>query len=161
LSETEKRRLELSKTIDYLKITITMSMSVLDDKMRKTVKELLGYRYMLKPLSDKQKKIDEDRLLFINAAEFADKVFGTEPREWVKSRKSYELERDRPVRIYDYVQKIADIFPAEHLTRLVYCSKQLSPEALIAYFEAEKGEASGSDYVGEPSGIDPSTYARA
>jgi hypothetical protein len=62
--------------------------------------------------------------------------------------------RTRPVRIHNYVQKLADIFPPEYLTRLLHSSKNLRAEELINLYEADKGEAKRSDYSGIPTGID-------
>jgi len=60
------------------------------------------------------------------------------------------------VRIYRYIKKLVDIFPAEHLTQLLSSSQLMTAEELVAFYEAKKGEAKQSDYSGEPTGIDPS-----
>jgi hypothetical protein len=55
------------------------------------------------------------------------------------------------VKIYRYIKKLVDIFPAEHLTQLLSSSQLMTAEELLAFYEAKKGEAKQSDYSGEPT----------
>jgi hypothetical protein len=132
-----------------------------DDRMRTTVKELLAYRYTLKTKTVEATREMESLTQGIEAIDIlTDRIFGVDSsRQRQFRRNNYEWNRKRPVRIYDYIQKLADIFPAEHLTRLLRDSQHLTEEELITLYEAKKGEAKQNDYSGYPTGVDlPKIY---
>ena len=152
--------LEFVSARNDLRLTAERTRGKFDERMRANVKELLGYRY-----ADIGKPIElpsETRELMEhieNADILSDVLFGannSERRQW--KRANLEWYRNRPVRVYNYVQKIADIFHPEHLTHLLRTSLRMTPEALISFYEANPNEAKLSDYAGQPSAIDPNVF---
>jgi hypothetical protein len=52
-----------------------------------------------------------------------------------------QARRTRSIRIQTYVEKLADIFPAEYLTHLLITSQTHNTEELIRIYEADKARA--------------------
>src|SRR5690606_24209323 len=125
-----------------------------------SVKEVLEYRYA--PIVEPAKVAAEKEAfmqILDNADKFSDALFGMDSSKRIEwRRRNYEWNQARPVRVANYVQKIADIFPARFLKYLLFNGRGLTAEQLIDRFELIKGEARGSDYAGNPSGIDLSSF---
>ena len=155
MTELNQMQREMIETHNVLSFTAVRTKNKFDERMRATVKELLGYRYALetKPIEETA-EASEFRGHWENAIRLGNALFGGNSKEIQFWKNNAEWNRNRPIRIYDYVQKIVDIFPAEHLTRLLYSSKNLTAEELISLYEANKGEAKQNDYGGIPTGID-------
>lgn len=156
----ESKRVEMSQTRSSLEDTARRTAPQFDDWMRYSVKEALEYRYA--PFAESV-EVAAEKASFMrtldNADKFSDLLFGLDSgrqREW--RRRNYEWSQRRPVRVADYVQKIADIFPARFLKYLIINCRELTAEQLIDRFEFSKGEARRSDYAGNPSGIDSSSF---
>lgn len=158
MTEPDPMFQEMIRVQYTLSITSARTKYKFDDKMRTTVKALLGYRYTLKgePIYREREEFDWH---LDNASILSDIIFRVDSSKQRQLRKNeVEWKRTRPFRIYTYVQKLADIFPAEHLIQLLRSSQRLTAEELIALYEANKGEAKMSDYSGEPTGIDPTKF---
>jgi len=160
LTEPDPMFHEMIRAHNNLSITAVKTSNKFDDRMRATVKELLGYRYALE--GEPIEVARERRALLWhleNADRFSDALFGVDSskkRQFMKD--NYEWNRTRPLRIYNYVQKLTDIFPSEHLTRLLSSSLTHTPEEIISLYEANKGEAKQSDYSSQPTAIDPRAF---
>ena len=156
MTEPNSMLIEMNEVQNTLRITAARTKDKFDERMRTTVKDLLGTRYALeaKPVE----MIPEVRELVLhweNAMRIGDAIFGENSDKQIQFLKNNaEWNKTRPVRIYNYVQKLADIFPAEHLTCLLHSSKNLTAEEFISRYESNKGEAKQNDYGGIPSGID-------
>ena len=149
---------ELEIAHDSLLIVARKTKNGFDGRMRATVKEMLGYRYPLKAVPAEKVRSGEEFTQILESSEiFSNLIFGTDSskqRQFMK--KVEEWNRTRPERINRYIKRLADIFPAEHLTQLLSSSQLMTAEELIALYEAKKGEAKSSDYSGYPTGIDSS-----
>ena len=151
---------EMVQAQNSLSLTAAMTKEKIDAKMRATVKELLNYRYASKGNPIKKyngKNVFTDH--FEDSVILGELLFGPDPsgRRQVQVM-NIELNRTRPLRIHNYVQRLADIFPPEHLTHLLRTSLRMTPEALISFYEANPNEAKLSDYAGQPSAIDPNVF---
>jgi hypothetical protein len=133
---------------------------VFDAKMRATVKDLLDHHYALEGLTVEDAEGRRAHMRVIEASgQIADKLLGVDGSNFRQTyRSKMDWDYDRPRRVLEYVQKIADIIPAENLTKLIRDSQRLTAEELISRYEAMKGEAKQSDYSGQPSGIDPNAF---
>ena len=155
----ESRRLEMEQIKGNLRDAAKRTGPRFDYWMRYSVKEVLAYQYVLEgELVEDVRERESYFKTIETAGKFFDRGFGfdsSRQRESMKRRD--EWNRDRQVRVADYVQKIVDIFPARSLTRLIHSSRNMQAEQLIEHFESVKGEARQSDYAGHPSGNDPST----
>lgn len=110
----ESKRVEMSQTRSSLEDAARRTAARFDDWMRYSVKEVLEYRYA--PIAETV-EVAAEKESFMRTLESADKfsdfLFGMDSsRQRELRRRSYEWERGRPVRVANYVQKIADIFPA-------------------------------------------------
>jgi hypothetical protein len=160
VTETESRLGEMNYVKNSLQHAAAEANHIVDARMRSTVKELLAYQYA--PTAETVevvKEIDSFINIIESADIFSDIIFGMDSsknREF--KRRNYEWNKARPVRLYDYVQKLADIFPAQHLIKMIHSCKSMPAEELIDFYEANKGEARQSDYGGKPTGIDLSVF---
>jgi hypothetical protein len=156
----ESKRVEMSQTRSSLEDAARRTAARFDDWMRYSVKEVLGYRYAPNAESVEEAAEKDSFMQILDSADkFSDFLFGMDSsrqREW--RRGNYEWNQGRPVRVANYVQKIADIFPARFLKYLLVNGRGLTAEQLIDRFEFTKGEARRSDYAGNPSGIDLSSF---
>ena len=147
---------ELEIAHDSLLIVARKTKNGFDGRMRATVKEMLGYRYPLKAVPAEKVRYREDFTQILESSEiFSNLIFGIDSSKQSQFMKKVEWNRTRPERINTYIKRLADIFPAEHLSQLLSSSQLMTAEELIALYEAKKGEAKQSDYSGEPTGIDP------
>lgn len=156
MTELGQMQQEMIQSQNILSFTAIRTKNIFDERMRSTVKELLGYRYALeaKPV-EQPPEVRELVWHWENAMKIGDMIFGGNSDIQIQFMKNNaNWNRTRPVRIHNYVQKLADIFPPEYLTRLLHSSKNLRAEELINLYEADKGEAKRSDYSGIPTGID-------
>jgi hypothetical protein len=155
LTEINQMQQEMIQAHNRLSVAAVATKSKFEDRMRATVKELLSYRYALvaKPIEENS-EVRESMWHWENAMRIGDAIFGGGSEN--QMRALMERNRTRPVRVNGYVQKLVDIFPAEYLTDLLRSSLNLTAEELIYRFEANKGEATHSDYGGIPTGIDQS-----
>jgi hypothetical protein len=155
LTEINQMQQEMIQAHNRLSVAAVATKSKFEDRMRATVKELLSYRYALvaKPIEENS-EVPELMWHWENAMRIGDAIFGGGSEN--QMRALMERNRTRPVRVNGYVQKLVDIFPAEYLTDLLRSSLNLTAEELIYRFEANKGEATHSDYGGIPTGIDQS-----
>ena len=155
MTEINQMQKEITQAYNGLSFAAVKTKDKFDARMRATVKDLLGARYALecKPVEVPQ-EVREFMDHLENAIRFGDAISGVNSDRLIQSMKYSEWNRNQPVRIYDYVQKIIDIFPAKHLMLLLHSSKNLSAVEFISLYEANKGEAKQSDYDGIPTGID-------
>ncbi len=156
MTEPVPMSLEFVRARNDLRLTAERTRGRFDELMRANVKELLGYRYaeVGKPVeipSGTRELVGH----YENADILSDVLFGVNNSE---RRSAREWDRNRPVRVYDYVQKLADIFSPEYLIHLLRNSLRMTPEALIDFYEAYQNEAKLSDYAGQPSAIDPNAF---
>ena len=153
---------EMIRARNNLRIATAKTSYKFDAKMRATIKDLLGYRYALTAEPIKIYRQRRDLMQIIKDSDkFSDWVFGIDSsRQRQFMNNNAEWNRLRPLRIFDYVQKLADIFPPEHLTHLLASSLNHTPEEIISLYEANKGEAIQSDYDCEPTGIDLSSIRK-
>ena len=148
---------ELIQAHKFLSSTATITKNKFDAKMRATVKDLISHHYALKVKSIdivRQKRMVKNH--FEVSEIIGDRLFGMDTSKKLQFQKNGEEQlRTRPYRIYTYIQKLVDIFPVEHLTKLLRDSLSHTPEETILLYEANKGEAQASDYYCEPTQIDP------
>jgi hypothetical protein len=158
LDESVDLRGEMQRARDSLAEAAAETQDVVEARMRSIVKRLLALRYAapVESIEEEQTRT-ENRQAFERGGQLGDRILGVDTSS---SRQKYmdslDWGHDRPKRVQEYVQKIADIFPATHLTSLLRSSEEYTAEELIEFYEAVKGEAKRSDYSGQPSGIDPS-----
>jgi hypothetical protein len=154
---------EMIRAQNNLSITAGRTKEKINSKMRATVKDLLGYRYALEGEPIEKYREREELMWHLEAADlFSDVIFGVDSskkRQFMKD--NLDWSRTRPLRIYNYVQKLADIFPPEHLNILLRISLNHTPEDTIRIFEEITGEAERGDYSGEPTGIDTTKFKGA
>jgi hypothetical protein len=156
LGDIQSMQGERTLAQNALIIASESSRDIFDDKMRATVKEFVGYRYAVKSLTVEYAR-EKDKLLGTAYAAniVTGLVFGVDEREPVKFMKNIEnWDRASSVRIYRYIQRLVDIFPAQHLTNLLRSCLKHSAEEVIMLFEVNKGEAKSKDYAEGPTQID-------
>lgn len=158
MSDLDLRLQEMIQVRDNMSTTAAQTRERFDAKMRDTVKDLLSYRYALEgePIEDARKR-REFMQHIENAEILSDAIFGKDPSKSRLLMKNYEWNRGRPHRIYDYIQRLADMFPSRYLLYLLRTSLNHTAEETIAIFEADKGEALHSDYSGQQTGLDYTT----
>jgi hypothetical protein len=156
VKEKDLRLQEMTQVRNIMRTTAEKTKEKFDTRMRSTVKGLLIYRYAPKTEpADVERERRYHEAHFEIADIFSDiffKVNNSERRQFMKE--ITEWARGKPLRVFLYIQKLADIFPAQYLTLLLRTSLKNTAEQTIAIYEANKGDALRSDYSGEPSGID-------
>ncbi len=149
---------EMNRAHYFMRVTSVRTKDKFDARMRVTVKDLIRYIYAKESQPIEESSPQREFTWHLETAEKLGDLFfrvdSSSQRQFLKN--VAEWNRNRPVRICDYVQKLADIFPPEHLTRLLLSSLKNTPEEIISIYEANKGEAKSSDYSGYPTGIDSS-----
>lgn len=159
MTESNAMFQEMVRVHDSLSGTAMRTKDKIDSRMRATVKEVINDRLI--PVAEPAKKVRQGRELrmhFIIADAVSDALLGMDSSKQMQFMKNMEeWNRTRPVRIYNYVLKLVDIFPAEHLTQLLRDSLSHDAEETIRIYEPIKGEARSKDYSCEPTQIDPSS----
>jgi len=151
---------EMVQVQNTLSLTAAMTKEKIDARMRATVKDLLRHRYALEPEPIEEYNKRRGKMLQVGIVDlFTDALLHVDSSNKRRDMYNYEeLNRTRPLRIYNYVQRLADICPPEHLTHLLQTSLRMTPEALISFYEASQNDAKLSDYTGQPSSIDPNVF---
>ena len=158
MSDLEDRVNERNLAFEELLDCLIRTEPKCNELMRSAVKDMLNASYPVKARLVQHIKDDEVMVsAFLLGEATVGLIGGTFSREKLAARRaSMEWNKSRPRRVRDYVMKIAEIFPAEHLTELVTSSQMMNAVELIEFYEAVKGKAKQSDYAGKPSGIDTS-----
>jgi hypothetical protein len=159
LTEGDPRLKEMIIVRNNLTIAAGMTKGRFDARMRMTVKDLLGYRYSSLRVPIEVARGNWEEIFHLELAGIlGDRLVGNNPQKRMPSLGSISLwNRYRPIRVYNYLQQLADIFPAMYLTDLLRTIMSHSAEETIALFERDKGEAIRNDYVGQPTAIDPTS----
>jgi hypothetical protein len=160
MTEPNPMHLEARRVYNSLIFTAAKTKDEIDARMRNTVKDLLDYHYALEgeEIEDVEGR-KAHMQAFLISSQIADKLLGVDSSNHRQTYKNaVNWNHERPRRISDYVQKIADIVPAENLTKLIRDCQRLTAEKLISRYEAVKGEAKLSDYSGQPTGIDSNAF---
>ncbi|MGD0803515.1 MAG: hypothetical protein ABSA11_05505 [Candidatus Bathyarchaeia archaeon] len=160
MTEYNHRLREMIQVKESLNSIASKTKDVFDAKMRATVKGLLDDHYALEGLTVEDAEGMRAHMRVVEVSgQIADKLLGVDGSNFRQTHRSkMDWDYDRPRRVLEYVKKIADIIPAEYLTKLISDSQRLTAEELISRYEAVKGEAKQSDYSGQPSGIDPKAF---
>jgi hypothetical protein len=156
LTESDSRLKEMIIVRNNMTIAAGMTKDRFDARMRMTVKDLLGYRYAsLRVPIEVARGVREEVYHFELAGILGDGLVGSGPQKLRPSLGSISLwNRYRPIRVYGYLQRLVDSFPAMYLTVLLRTSLNHTAEETIALYEGNKGEAIRNDYAGQPTAID-------
>ena len=160
MTESNPMLQEMIRVKNSMTMTSMRTKNKFDDRMRVTVKDLLDYHYAMEGESIELVNYRRDFMQVLERADIlTDWIFrvnSSRRRQFMKN--AAEWNGNRPIRIFNYLEKLVDIFPPEHLIDLLSSSLKHGPEEIISIYEANKGEAKLSDYGGEPTGIDLTAF---